>query len=198
MASPVEINTATTAALGDPDASLQDLLRFAEGGIAFPVTLVVGGVLVTGMLATDQEWGQELDRRTDHLIRHAEAEFRAKGESPPAKAIERITALREFSYEDDLKERRARIERRKDEVLNAAPEGEDWKPTELPDDLGLLWGGQRVGTRYLTVKHASVLVPPGRLHDVDAVRVAVDQIGAWWPATYDSPQNAAAESEPPA
>jgi hypothetical protein len=187
MASDSELDLAALAAAAERDPTIDWLLALAESGFAIPVTLVVDGYLITGAPVRDEHWGAALDGQVEGIIGVTEEHFRRSGEGAmpdaQARAFELIRANR---LTDALRLRREEQARRRAEIEAQIPEGEEWDPKDLPDGLGLLWARERARERFMTLTGASIMMPPGRREDIGTVRVAIDRIGAWWPARFES------------
>jgi hypothetical protein len=184
MASHWELAAEELAGGREPDPTLNILLGWAQAGFGFPVTLVVDGFLLTGVLAREQTWGKALNAQVLELVTRVEEFHRESSEGGliPADQAAALEALQKCDFEEDARERHAVRSKRRGEIQAAIPDSGEWQPTELPGDLGRLWAREASRDRFLTLADASILIPPGRRDEIGTVRVAVDRIGAWWPA----------------
>src|SRR3954451_18193859 len=199
MASESELDLAALAAGAERDPTIEWLLDLAETGFAVPVTLVVGGYLITGGPVPDDHWGAAIDHQIEGIIALAEEHYRRSsegGEVPEGEAAA-FAAIRGNRLTDALRDLRERRMRRRQEIEAQVPEGEQWTAKDLPGDLGPEWAREQSRDRFLTLTGASVLIPPGRREDVGTVRVDIRHVAAWWPARFEAaPEGEATEGEP--
>jgi hypothetical protein len=187
MASDSELDLATLAAGAERDPTIEWLVDLAETGFAVPVTLVVGGFLVTGAPVRDENWGAAIDQQIEGILTMAEEHYRrgGAGEIPEddARAFAEIRANRLTDALRGLRERRSR---RRAEIASQIPDDGQWTPKDLPGDLGVEWAREQSRDPFLTLTGASVLIPPGRREDVGTIRVDIRHIAAWWPARFEA------------
>ena len=188
MASDADLDLAALAAGSERDPTIEWLLDLAETGFAVPITLVVGGYLITGAPVPDDHWGAAIDHQIEGIIALAEDHYRRTGEGgkvpdDEAAAFATIRANRLTDALRDLRDRRAR---RRREIEAQIPEGEQWSAKDLPGDLGTEWAREQSRDRFITLTGASVLIPPGRREDIGTVRVDIRHVGAWWPARFEA------------
>jgi hypothetical protein len=185
MASDSDLDLAALAAGAERDPTIDWLVDLAETGFAVPVTLVVGGYLITGAPVREDHWGAAIDSQIDGIISLAEEHYgRTEGGAVPdeeAAAFAEIRAHRLTDALNDLRERRAR---RRQEMAAQVPDG--GSPRDLPGELGAEWAREQSRDRFLTLTGASVLIPPGRREEIGTVRVDIRHVGAWWPARFES------------
>jgi hypothetical protein len=197
MASESHLDLAALAAGAERDPTIEWLLDLADTGFAVPVTLVVGGYLITGAPVPDDHWGAAIDQQIEGIIALAEEHYRRTGEGGdvPEEEAAAFSAIRANRLTDALRDLRERRMRRRQEIEAQVPEGEQWSAKDLPGELGTEWARERSRDRFLTLTGASVLIPPGRREDVGTVRVDIRHVGAWWPARFEatSPGDATAE-----
>jgi hypothetical protein len=202
MASESDLDLAALAAGAERDPTIDWLRDLAETGFAVPVTLVVGGFLVTGAPVREEHWGAAIDQQVEGILNLAEEHYRrggGGGEVPEdeAKAFASIRANRLTDALRNLRERRAQ---RRAEMASHVPEDGQWSPKDLPGDLGVEWAREQGRDRFLTLAGASVLIPPGRREEIGTIRVDIAHIAAWWPARFeatepDAEAHAEAEAE---
>src|SRR4051794_41957999 len=80
MASESDLDLAALAAGAERDPTIEWLLDLAETGFAVPVTLVVGGYLITGAPVPDDHWGAAIDHQIEGIIALAEEHYRRSSE----------------------------------------------------------------------------------------------------------------------
>jgi hypothetical protein len=186
MASESELDLAALAAGAERDPTIDWLMDLAETGFAVPVTLVVGGYLITGAPVREDHWGAAIDSQIEGILALAEEHYSRAGEGgkvpdEEAAAFAEIRAHRLTGALQGLRERRAR---RRQEIQAQVPEGGSAK--DLPGELATEWAREQSRDRFLTLTGASVLIPPGRREDIGTVRVDIRHVGAWWPARFES------------
>jgi hypothetical protein len=207
MASDSELDLAALAAGAERDPTIGWLLDLADTGFAVPVTLVVGGFLITGAPVREEHWGAAIDQQIDGILAVAEEHYRRSGQGgeipeDDARAFASIRANRLTDALQGLRERRAR---RRAEIESHIPEDGQWNPKDLPGDLAVEWAREQTRDPFLTLTGASVLIPPGRREDVGTIRVDIRHVAAWWPARFEAtgagdgaeaPADAGAPTEP--
>jgi len=197
MASESDLDLAALAAGAERDPTIEWLLDLAETGFAVPVTLVVGGYLITGAPVPDDHWGSAIDHQIEGIIALAEEHYRRTGEGgdvPEAEAAA-FAAIRGNRLTDALRDLRERRMRRRQEIEAQVPEGEQWSAKDLPGELGTEWARERSRDRFLTLTGASVLIPPGRREEIGTVRIDIRHVGAWWPARFEAASEGDATAE---
>src|SRR3954465_7190932 len=197
MASESDLDLAALAAGAERDPTIEWLLDLAETGFAVPVTLVVGGYLITGAPVPDDHWGAAIDHQIEGIIALAEEHYRRSsegGEVPEGEAAA-FAAIRGNRLTDALRDLRERRMRRRQEIEGQVPEGEQWTAKDLPGDLGAEWAREQSRDRFLTLTGASVLIPPGRREDVGTVRVDIRHLAAGGPARLEAAQEGDAAPE---
>src|SRR5689334_25413912 len=110
MASDSELDLAALAAGDERDPTIEWLMDLAETGFAVPVTLVVGGYLITGAPVPDDHWGAAIDHQIEGIIALAEEHYRRAGDGgevpeQEAAAFAEIRANRLTDALRDLRER---------------------------------------------------------------------------------------------
>jgi hypothetical protein len=188
MASTSELDLAALAAGAERDPTIEWLIDLAETGFAVPVTLVVGGYLITGAPVREEHWGAAIDQQIESILALAEDHYQRGGEGGevPDDEAAAFAAIRANRLTDALRDLRERRARRRQEIEAQIPEGEQWTAKDLPGDLGTEWAREQSRDRFLTLTGASVLIPPGRREDVGTVRVDLRHVGAWWPARFEA------------
>ena len=186
MASDSELDLATLAAGAERDATIEWLLDLAESGFAVPVTLVVGGYLITGAPVREEHWGAAIDAQLDGILAMAEEHYRRSGAAVPDDEAAAFASIRGNRLTDALRNLRERRARRRAEIASHIPEDGQWSPKDLPGDLGVEWAREQSRDPFLTLTGASVLIPPGRREDVGTIRVDIRHVGAWWPARFEA------------
>jgi hypothetical protein len=200
MASDSDLDLAALAAGAEPDPTIEWLAELAETGFAVPITLVVGGYLITCAPVRDEHWGAAIDNQVEGILGVAEDHYRrsADGGEIPEDDAAAFAAIRGNRLTDALRELRARRASRREEIAAQIPEDTpDWTPKDLPGDLAVDWMRMQSRNRFITLTGASVLIPPGRREDVGTVRVDMRHIGAWWPAQFETTNEAAEGGEAP-
>jgi hypothetical protein len=190
MASDSELDLAALAAGAESDPTLGWLVDLAETGFAVPVTLVVGGYLVTGAPVRDENWGAAMDNQVEGILAMAEEHYRrsSDGGEVPENDAAAFAAIRANRLTDALQAMRERKDQRRDAVRAEIAQGgeEEWSPKDLPGDLAIDWAREHSRERFLTLTGASVLIPPGRREDVGTIRVDMRHVAAWWPARFET------------
>ena len=194
MASDSELDLAALAAGAERDPTIEWLIDLAETGFALPVTLVVGGFLITGAPVRDEHWGAAIDGQVERVLGVAEEHYRRSPEGRmPDNEAAAFAMLRSNRLTDALQRVREERARRRAEIEGHIAEGGDeFDPKDLPGDLAVQWARDRSRDRFLTLTGASILIPPGRREEVGTVRVDIERIGAWWPAQFETAEQAAA------
>jgi hypothetical protein len=190
MASDADFDLAALAAGAESDPTIEWLVDLAETGFAVPVTLVVDGYLITGAPVPEQHWGTAIDSQVEGILAVAEEHYRrtAEGGEMPESDAAAFAAIRGNRLTDALRELRERRARRRAEIEAHIPEGGEWGPKDLPDDLAVDWAREQSRDRFLTLTGASILIPPARREDVGTIRVDIRHVGAWWPARFETAQ----------
>jgi hypothetical protein len=187
MASESELDLAALAAGAERDPTIDWLIDLAQTGFAVPVTLVVGGYLITGAPVRDDHWGAAIDHQIEGIIALAEEHYgRTEGGTVPEQEAAAFAEIRAHRLTDALADLRERRARRRQEIEAQVPAG--GTPKDLPDGLGAEWAREQSRDRFLTLTGASVLIPPGRREEIGTVRVDIRHVGAWWPARFESAQ----------
>jgi len=201
MASDSDLDLAALAAGAEPDPTIEWLAELAETGFAVPITLVVDGYLITGAPVRDEHWGAAIDNQVEGILGVAEEHYRRSGDGGeiPEDDAAAFAAIRSNRLTDALRELRDRRASRREEIAAQIPEDTpDWSPKDLPGDLALDWMRLQSRNRFITLTGASVLIPPGRREDIGTVRVDMRHIGAWWPAQFETKNEADEGGEAPA
>ena len=187
MASDSELDLATLAAGAERDPTIEWLLDLAASGFALPVSLLVGGYIVTGAPVPDEHWGAAIDEQVDKVLAVTEDAYRRSDAGTiPDDQVQAIAAIRGHRLTEALRNQRERRARQFAEIQSHVTEGEPWSPKDLPGDLGVRWAREQGRDRFLTLTGASVLIPPGRREDVGTIRIDIAHIAAWWPARFDT------------
>jgi hypothetical protein len=185
MASDSELDLAALAAGAERDPTIDWLMDFAETGFAVPVTLVVGGYLLTGAPVREEHWGAAIDSQIEGIITLAEEHYgRTEGGKVPDQEAAAFAEIRAHRLTDALNDLRERRIRRRREIEAQVPEG--GTPRDLPGELGAEWAREQSRDRFITLTGASVLIPPGRREEIGTVRIDIRHVGAWWPARFES------------
>ena len=202
MASDSELDLAALAAGAERDPTIEWLLDLAASGFALPVSLIVGGYVITGAPVPDEHWGAAIDEQVDKVLAVTEEAYRrSEAGTVPDDQVQAIEAIRGHRLTDALRQQRERRARQISEIQSHVREGEPWSPKDLPGDLGVQWAREQGRDRFLTLTGASVLIPPGRREEVGTIRIDIAHIAAWWPAKFETGEEAdagAAEEAPPA
>ena len=202
MASDADLDLAALAAGSERDPTIEWLLDLAASGFALPVSLIVGGYVITGAPVPDEHWGAAIDEQVDKVLAVTEEAYRRSDAGTiPDDQVQAIAAIRGHRLTDALRQQRERRARQISEIQSHVQEGEQWSPKDLPGDLGVQWAREQGRDRFLTLTGASVLIPPGRREDVGTIRIDIAHIAAWWPARFetgDEVEGDAAEEAPPA
>jgi hypothetical protein len=201
MASDADLDLAALAAGSERDPTIEWLLDLAASGFALPVSLIVGGYVVTGAPVSDELWGAAIDEQVDKVLAVTEDAYRRSDTGTiPEDQANAIEAIRAHRLTDALRQQRERRGRRFAEIQSHIPEGAEWDPKSLPGDLGVQWAREQGRDRFLTLAGASLLIPPGRREDVGTIRIDIAHIAAWWPAQFEArePGEGDGEGEPPA
>jgi hypothetical protein len=92
---------AIARALGEPDWSLDRLLKLADAGVAVSVTLFTSGVIIEGELTTREVWADKLDADLDvgmasaaALLEREHGQLTSLEAAPGAPTTEEIEVLR--------------------------------------------------------------------------------------------------------
>jgi hypothetical protein len=201
MASDADLDLAALAAGSERDPTIEWLLDLAASGFALPVSLIVGGYVITGAPVPDEHWGAAIDEQVDKVLAVTEEAYRRSDAGTiPDDQVQAIAAIRGHRLTDALRQQRERRARQISEIQSHVQEGGEWSPKDLPGDLGVQWAREQGRDRFLTLTGASVLIPPGRREDVGTIRIDIAHIAAWWPARFETGEEAdgdAAEEAPP-
>ena len=202
MASDADLDLAALAAGSERDPTIEWLLDLAASGFALPVSLIVGGYVITGAPVPDEHWGAAIDEQVDKVLAVTEEAYRRSDAGTiPDDQVQAIAAIRGHRLTEALRQQRERRARQFEEIQSHVTDGEPWSPKDLPGDLGVQWAREQGRDRFLTLTGASVLIPPGRREDVGTIRIDIAHIAAWWPAKFETGEDAdasAAEEAPPA
>ena len=199
MASDADLDLATLAAGSERDPTIEWLLDLAASGFALPVSLIVGGYVITGAPVSDELWGTAIDEQVDKVLAVTEEAYRrSEAGTIPDDQVQAIAAIRGHRLTDALRHQRERRARQISEIQSHVQEGEEWSPKDLPGDLGVQWAREQGRDRFLTLTGASVLIPPGRREDVGTIRIDIAHIAAWWPARFETGEEAAGDAAPEA
>jgi hypothetical protein len=189
MATDADLDLAALAAGAERDPTIEWLLDLAASGFALPVSIIVGGYVITGAPVPDEHWGAAIDEQVDKVLAVTEEAYRRSDAGTiPDDQVKAIEAIRAHRLTEALRQQRERRARQFSEIQSHIREGEQWSPKDLPGDLGVQWAREQGRDRFLTLTGASVLIPPGRREDVGTVRVDIAHIAAWWPARFETGQ----------
>ena len=169
-------NIAANTASGD--AFLEGLMELADGGLGSVVGVLANGMIVVGAIATGRALAEELDSQLEVMTRSVER--------PSDMSVEEWDERRELwirrntrAYEEAEKERastEAEVEAEGDPTF-----GYDIKPQGLARKAL----DSHIRT-MLTLVDVQIIAPAqhGRVK-LPVLRLAVQQIAAWWPISVD-------------
>jgi hypothetical protein len=170
------------AAVPRDDFALDRLMMLAKHGIGTAITVLAGGKVIHGVIATPDEYAAHLDEIMDKGL--GEAATLQPGMSDSQKAL--AEGAREglnASPSAEAFERWREAEERYEEELEAAIADlpDDWDYRDLDDELARKFIAHGTHTRFLTLKNATVVTTvPMYPVEVAFVRVSVANIAAWW------------------
>ena len=128
-------------------------------------------------------------KQVDKVLAVTEDAYRrSEAGTVPDDQMRAIEAIRSHRLTEALRQQRERRGRRFAEIQSPIPEGGEWGPKDLPDDLAVDWAREQSRDRFLTLTGASILIPPARREDVGTIRVDIRHVGAWWPARFETAQ----------
>ena len=140
-----------------------------------------------------------IDEQVDKVLAVTEEAYRrSEAGTIPDDQVQAIEAIRAHRLTEALRQQRERRARQIAEIRSHIPEGDEWSPKDLPGDLGVQWAREQGRDRFLTLAGASVLIPPGRREDVGTIRIDIAHIAAWWPARFETGEEAAGDAAPEA
>lgn len=187
------------ATKGEPDWSLDLLIRLIEDGSGgFPLTVLVHGMFIRGLLVNSTEWADHLDGAVDDLLGGLANELAA--EQAPIETVEdlastgtsvgdieeRRAAWPEKGWRNFLDERRADRADAEERLQRLSRDGKPAPFETLPEDLAELAVGINLPKVALTLKDAtiisSVAASPVKLA-LPYVRVIASSVDAWWPGS---------------
>jgi hypothetical protein len=190
------------AQAGNGDWSLDRLVELLEdehGVRAFPLTVLVGTVLVKGLAVRTEEWAGHLDASMEELLAAA-ADMTAKTQGP-------VTTVQELQDADllpgEIEQARAEWaahgwrslldrQRAQNNAIDLEIEALDADaPFEsLPDQVARRVVELELPKTTLTIRDAMMFVPGQGPVALPYIRVMVSQVGAWWPniLAVDAPE----------
>ncbi len=194
---------------GEPDWSLDLLIRLIEDGNGgFPLTVLVNGTFIRGLLVNSTEWADHLDGAVDDLLGGLADELAA--EQTPIESVEdlaatgtsvgdieeRRAAWPEKGWRNFLDERRADRADAEERLHQLSRDGKPAPFESLPDDLAELAVAVNLPKVALTLKDATIIssvsASPVKLN-LPFVRVVAASVDAWWPGAPPSDTGAAAD-----
>lgn len=164
------------------DESLDRLLILARA-VGVSITLVVDGLLITGLLSHDLAWGQRLDEVLEENADDLVPGLVNAGWD--LEAAERVAkTMREQTYSKAVEEReREHTEHfKKLEAAGATSEDDPVPLRELDEELARDEIEQR-GRGYptITLTNARVLTEATGWIEIGMMRVLTSHVSAWWP-----------------
>jgi hypothetical protein len=187
MASDADLDLAALAAGSERDPTIEWLLDLTASGFALPVSVIVGGYVITGAPVPDEHWGAAIDEQVERVLAVTEEAYRRSDAGTiPDNQAQAIQMIRANRLTEALRRQRERRARQFSEIQSHIREGEQWSPKDLPGDLGVEWAREQGRDRFLTLAGASVLIPPGGREEVGTIRIDIAHIAAWWPARFET------------
>jgi hypothetical protein len=180
-----EIDLASLAAQRSTDRSLEQLLLLARVA-GLDVTLLVGGVLITGALGSEHVWAEHLDGVVGTALEGFEDKLVERGW--PREAAESLGAtFRDNAFvswaEERANEERDHFEEMQSLGLTEPPEeGTTRSLRDFPPDVAHREIASRGRTPVLTLRNATISPgAAGPSMEVGTMRVFTAHISAWWP-----------------
>lgn len=165
---------------GGQDAFLIEVIELADRGLTTSVGLLVNGMVVVGVLTPAKTLAQEIDGERARMVRTA------REAGPPEGLSEEQFRERLSSFETASTEAVEAAQREREELEDELAATEADTDEDLPAELE-----RRVlklqPRPFLTLRDVQV-VAPGQTGVIrlEALRVAVAQVGAWWPIRLDA------------
>jgi hypothetical protein len=156
-----------------PDGLLALLARLGRSGFGLPITVVVGGTMISGNLATPEDFAADLDAKIDQGL--AAAQERAPEHRESLQEVRNLFSG-ERSLRKQVEETRERESEREAELDKLVEAGES-----LSEDLELEEIDLSLPPVALNLRDVLIFPPSAQTpFSVDMVRVQLDSVGAWW------------------
>ena len=169
---------------------LTDLANIENGGVGFPVGLIVGGHVINGNLGNASQFASELDRTLQIALEETQIWRSGRGVEPDSAREDRIRAgisfaLREHSFSSVAETNQRQLAEMTAEIESLINEG-TLDVEEPPSNLVEQLSQYLTGRVSITIIDSSIHMPGLGWEEIGVMRVRVDQISAWWPLGQES------------
>lgn len=175
---PTEIDIATIAAHARTADRTLDILNSMATAAGLSVTLVAGGVVISGDLSTDVKWGKHLDEAIQTAFKGDMRQRFIEAGVEEGEGLDKLVA----TFESSFKERAESLgDRESEHIEKMLALGEDIELRYI-DDAELVRDQILYGRSAAVITLVNARVYVGRhTWEAGTMRVLTAQIAAWWP-----------------
>jgi hypothetical protein len=165
-------------------STLADWVRLPESGVGVPVTLIVDGFLVRGVLAPSDRFAQDADTKIAKGMESANITGSVSEEHSERVRAQLAQDIRGASLLEHLAQSGRRYYQesqvRLQSHVEGLPEGSRLGLDDVPEDLWPDFLNAEGPFLALTLEQSEIFHPATGWTSIGYMRVQMDHIGAWW------------------